>query len=89
MATAGRAFRAAAILRGSGRHLGSERHVTTTLIRKRVELIYDLIPRFPRIQLEGFEGRAIVFYKGDRMGEARPVDFLGNDRKPPRPKGLA
>lgn len=27
-------------------------------------------------------GRAIVYFKGDRMGEARPVDFLANDRKP-------
>jgi transposase InsO family protein len=27
-------------------------------------------------------GRVIVFYKGQRMGQARPVDFLGNDRKP-------
>ena len=34
-------------------------------------------------------GRAIVYYKGDRMGEARPVDFIGNDRKPPKRKGLS
>jgi putative transposase len=26
--------------------------------------------------------RAVVFYKGERMGEAKPVDFLANDRKP-------
>ena len=26
--------------------------------------------------------RAIVYYKGERMGQARPVDFLANDRKP-------
>jgi putative transposase len=26
--------------------------------------------------------RIIVFYKGERMGQARPVDFLANDRKP-------
>ena len=26
-------------------------------------------------------GRAVVYYKGERMGEARPVDFVGNDRK--------
>ena len=26
--------------------------------------------------------RVVVFYKGERMGEARPVDFVANDRKP-------
>lgn len=26
--------------------------------------------------------RAVVYYKGQRMGEARPVDFTANDRKP-------
>ena len=26
--------------------------------------------------------RAIVCYKGERMGEASAVDFVGNDRKP-------
>jgi len=25
-------------------------------------------------------GRVVVFYKGERMGQARPVDFLANDR---------
>ncbi len=34
--------------------------------------------RFDRLKFE----RAIVYYKGERMGEARPVDFVGNDRKP-------
>ncbi len=27
-------------------------------------------------------GRVVVYYKGERMGEARPVDFRANDRKP-------
>lgn len=27
-------------------------------------------------------GRVIVYFKGERMGEARPVDFLANDRPP-------
>lgn len=27
-------------------------------------------------------GRAVVYYKGERMGEARPVDFEANDRRP-------
>jgi hypothetical protein len=29
-------------------------------------------------------GRVIVFYKGDRMGEAKPVDLIANDRAPRR-----
>ncbi|MDH3834964.1 MAG: DDE-type integrase/transposase/recombinase, partial [Nitrosopumilus sp.] len=28
--------------------------------------------------------KVVVFYKGDRMGEARPVDFTRNDRHPSR-----
>jgi transposase InsO family protein len=31
--------------------------------------------------------RAIVYYKGERMGEATPVDFTANDRKPKRKGG--
>jgi hypothetical protein len=34
--------------------------------------------RFDRLHFE----RAIVYYKGERIGEARPVDFVANDRKP-------
>ncbi len=34
--------------------------------------------RFDRLKFE----RAIVYFKGERMGEARPVDFVANDRKP-------
>ncbi len=26
--------------------------------------------------------RVIVYYKGERMGEARPLDLVANDRKP-------
>lgn len=26
--------------------------------------------------------RVVVYYKGERMGDARPVDFVANDRKP-------
>ena len=36
--------------------------------------------RFARLNFE----RAIVYYQGERMGEARPVDFIANDRKPSR-----
>jgi transposase InsO family protein len=31
-------------------------------------------------------GRVVVFYKGQRMGEARAVDYIANDRKP-KPQG--
>ena len=34
-----------------------------------------------RYNLIAFD-RAIVYYKGERMGEAHPVDFTANDRKP-------
>jgi hypothetical protein len=34
--------------------------------------------RFDRRNLD----RVIVYFKGERMGEARPVDFVANDRKP-------
>jgi transposase InsO family protein len=30
--------------------------------------------------------RVIVYYKGERMGEARPLDALANDRKPSTPQ---
>lgn len=36
--------------------------------------------RFDRLKFD----RAIVYFKGERMGEARPVDFVANDRKPIR-----
>ena len=26
--------------------------------------------------------RAVVYYKGQKMGDARQVDFIANDRKP-------
>jgi hypothetical protein len=40
--------------------------------------------RFDRLKFD----RAIVYFKGERMGEARPVDFVANDRKPSK-KALA
>ena len=43
----------------------------------------------PQVVIAGFgfdpeEHKDAVFYKGDRMGEAHPVDFVANDRKPGR-----
>jgi hypothetical protein len=34
--------------------------------------------RFDRLKFD----RAIVHFKGERMGQARPVHFVANDRKP-------
>lgn len=38
--------------------------------------------RYNRFKFE----KAIVYYKGERMGQARPVDFIANDRKPTKQK---
>ena len=56
---------------------------TFSLHRVRYEAPRDLRSRkiqvrFDRNNLE----RAVVYYKGERMGDAKPVDFLANDRKP-------
>lgn len=39
--------------------------------------------RFERLRASGPAPRVIVYYKGERMGEARPLDMLVNDRRPP------
>jgi len=56
---------------------------TFSLKNIRFEAPRDLRSRKVQIRFERrrFE-RAIVYYKGQRMGQARPVDFLNNDRKP-------
>jgi len=28
------------------------------------------------------QGRVVVYFKGERQGDARPVDFVANDRRP-------
>lgn len=35
-----------------------------------------------RYNRQHFQNKAIVYYKSQRMGEARPVDFIANDRAP-------
>jgi hypothetical protein len=35
-----------------------------------------------RYNRRDFDNVAIVYYKNERMGEARPVDFVANDRMP-------
>jgi hypothetical protein len=64
-----------------------ERHVladnTFSLRRIRFEAPRDLRSRKVQVRFSrtGFD-RVVVYYKGERMGEARPVDFEANDRKP-------
>lgn len=56
---------------------------TFSLKRVRFEAPCDLRNRKVQVRFDRQRfGRAIVFYKGERMGEARPVDFTANDRKP-------
>ena len=56
---------------------------TFSLNAKRFEAPRDLRSRKIQVRFDrkAFT-RTIVYYKGDRMGEARPVDFQANDRKP-------
>ena len=56
---------------------------TFSLQRVRFEAPRDLRSRKVQVRFERKRlGRTIVYYKGERMGDARPVDFLANDRKP-------
>jgi len=62
---------------------------TFSLKNTRFEAPRDLRNRKVQIRFDRLNfDRAIVYYKNERMGEARPVDFVGNDRKPSR-KALA
>jgi transposase InsO family protein len=56
---------------------------TFSLKSTRFEAPRDLRSRKVQVRFDRHKFvRAIVYYKGERMGEARPVDFIGNDRKP-------
>lgn len=56
---------------------------TFSLKNTRYEAPRDLRSRKVQIRFDRLNfDRAIVYYKGERMGEARPVDFVANDRKP-------
>lgn len=55
---------------------------TFSLRRVRYEAPRDLRSRKVQVRFDRkHASRAIVYFKGERMGEARPVDFIGNDRK--------
>jgi len=58
---------------------------TFSLKNTRFEAPRDLRGRKVQIRFDRLKfDRAIVYFKGERMGEARPVDFVANDRKPVR-----
>jgi hypothetical protein len=60
---------------------------TFSLKNTRFEAPRDLRSRKVQVRFDrnAFD-RAIVYFKGERMGEARPVDFIANDRPPARTK---
>jgi len=61
---------------------------TFSLNASRFEAPRDLRSRKVNVRFDRRNfSRAIVYYKGDRMGEARPVDFHANDRAPARAAG--
>jgi putative transposase len=63
---------------------------TFSLKRIRFEAPRDLRNRKIQVRFDRQNfGRAIAFFKGERMGEAKPVDFVGNDRKPLAKDGQA
>ena len=61
---------------------------TFSLKRVRFECPRDLRSRKVQVRFDRHTfARAVVYYKGERMGQAKPVDFLANDRKPSVTKG--
>lgn len=56
---------------------------TFSFRRARYEAPRDLRSRKIQIRFDRRRpARVVVYYKGERMGDARPVDLVGNDRKP-------
>jgi transposase InsO family protein len=56
---------------------------TFSLKNVRYEAPRDLRSRKVQIRFDRKRlGRVVVYFKGDRCGEARPVDFVANDRRP-------
>jgi hypothetical protein len=56
---------------------------TFSLKGSRYEAPRDLHSRKVQVRFDRRSvDRVIVYFKGERMGEARPVDFHANDRKP-------
>ena len=64
--------------------------ITFSLKRIRFEAPRDLRSRKVQVRFNraNFQ-RVVVYYKGERMGEAKPVDFQANDRPPIRKGALS
>jgi len=63
---------------------------TFSLKKARYEAPRDLRSRKVQVRFDRRRlGRAIVYYKGERMGEARPLDRVANDRMPSRNSVIA
>jgi transposase InsO family protein len=61
---------------------------TFSLKTVRFEAPRDLRSRKVQVRFDRKHfGRVVVYYKGERMGDARPVDFFANDRAPSRQEG--
>ena len=62
---------------------------TFSLKNTRFEAPRDLRNRKVQIRFDRLKfDRAIVYFKGERMGEARPVDFIANARTPSKKAGV-
>jgi len=56
---------------------------TFSLKGVRYEAPRDLRSRKVQVRFDRkHTGRVVVYFKGDRQGDARPVDFVANDRRP-------
>lgn len=63
---------------------------TFSVQRQRLECPRDLRSRKVQVRFDRKQcTRVVVFYKGERMGEARPLDRVANDRKPKASTGGA
>lgn len=67
---------------------GKVRADNTFYLKKvRYEALRDLTNRAIEVRFNRQNiDRVVVYFKAERMGEARPIDFLANDRPP---KGTA
>ncbi len=56
---------------------------TFSLKGARYEVPRDLRSRKLQVRFDrNRPGRVVVYFKGERQGDARPVDFIANDRRP-------
>jgi putative transposase len=56
---------------------------TFSIHRTRYQAPRDLHSRKIQVRFDRHHfNRVVVYYKGERMGDALPVDFVANDRKP-------